>query len=420
MNKFLDFLKRKGIGAEDLKTKSAQELAELHAEFYGEITKSIEESIEAKAPKKEIDALKKELEGAIKLISDELVETQKKLKAALEVGSTDTKDMSIKGQVKSWLLANKDKFESFKSGEIKALTIEIDTKAPALMTVGTNTGSSAYLPAREVIPGYNEIVRNQPFIEQYANTSTTSSANIVWVNMTNKEGNAAFIGEGTLKPLIDWEFATETSTAKKVAARTKVSTEMLEDIDFMAAAIENELRYEVDIKVDQQLLTGDGLTVNLKGITTYAGGYVLTTIKTTTPNNFDAIRAVIGQQVSLNYNPTHVFINPIDGANMSLVKDSTGRPLSMEYMMNGEIYRLKPIETNQIPVGSFLVADMSKFVIRNYKAFTVQYGWENDDFSKNLVSVIGERRLHAYVSANNVGAFTYAAFSTVKTAITAS
>lgn len=425
--KFSEFLKKKGLAVADLTAKSAAELATLQTEFLDEITKAFEEASQNGASKEELKALSEAVKGLklpdekeYSILKGEHLDLMKKMAAIEEKGKAGAeKDSSIRGQIKSFIEANKDKFEAFKKGEQKSFSFEIDTKVAATMLVGTNTGTSAYLPGREVVAGFTEIARNRPFIEQYANTSGTSSPNIVWVNLTNKEGNAAFIAEGTLKPLIDWEFLTETSVAKKVAARTKVSTEMLDDIEFMAAAIENELRYEVDMAVDAALLTGTGLTVFPKGITAYAGGYVLTTIKTTTPNNFDAIRAAIAQIISLNFAPTHVFINPIDAANMDLIKDSTGRPISMEYRNNNTIYRITPIEANQIPVGSFLVADMSKFVVRNYKPFQVAYGWENDDFSKNLVSVIGERRLHTYASSNNTGAFVYATFAAVKTALTA-
>jgi hypothetical protein len=62
---------------------------------------------------------------------------------------------------------------------------------------------------------------------------------------------------------------------------------------------------------------------------------------------------------------------------------------------------------------------MSRFKVRNYQPFSIAYGWVNDDFEKNLVTVIGERRLHAFVAANDIGAFVYDTFANIKTAITA-
>lgn len=302
--------------------------------------------------------------------------------------------------------------------------IRIERRAAGTMTVGNSTGGSSFVPAVEIEPGLIDLARNQPFLENYANTTTTSKPRIVFTQKTNPQGNAAFIGEGAVKPLISFEIGTSESYAKKVADKIKVSTEMLDDVDFIAGEIETELQYQVDIAVDTALLSGAGDgsqgATALKGLTAFVGAYALTTVSTTTPNDFDAIRAAIAQVISLNFSPNIVFYNTIDGANMDLVKDTQGRPLAMEYRdPNGKIYRLVAVETNQIPVGSFLVGDMTRFKVRNYQPFSISYGWVNDDFEKNLVTIIGERRLHAYVAGNDTAAFVYDTFANVKTAITA-
>lgn len=347
---------------------------------------------------------------------------------------------SIAQQLKAFIVANPDKWEAFKSHESLsfgttkekdpvtgqmvqkgAIELQFFHKAAATMSVANSTGASAFVPTIEMVPGLVQIARNQPFLEDYANTSATSSARIVWVEKTNPQGQAAMTPEGGLKPLISFEIKTNESFARKVTDKIKVSTEMLDDIDFIAGEIENELKYQVDIAVDNQLLTGDGTGNNLKGITRYAGLYVLTTVKTTgTPNDADAIRAGIAQIKTLNFNANYAFINPVDGANMDLTKNTQGSYIIPPFQSsNGlTIAGVTVVESNQMPQGQVLLGDMSKFVVRNYKAFSIQYGWVNDDFELNLVTIIGERRLHDYVADNNTGAFIYDSFANIKTAIT--
>lgn len=354
-------------------------------------------------------------------VKDEMIEFAKDIKALKEKSKSnaDNQRKSIATQLKSYLEENKEKWDAFKSEKKGTFEIELDLKAAGTMTVAGNTNSSNYLPQIEMVPGYVDLVRNRPFLEQYANTSGTNRSRIVWVEKVNPDGQAEFIGEGELKPLIDFEWKTNRSDAKKVADKIKVSTEMLDDIEFMAAAIQNELAYQVDILVDDELLTGDGLGDNLKGIDAYAGGYVLTSLTTTDPNNADAIRAGGAQLASLNFLATHAFINPIDAANMDMIKTVDGMYTIPPFKTadGTRIGGVRVIETNQIPVGSVLIADMTKFTVRNYKAFRTTMGWVNDDFEKNLVTFIGERRLHSYIADNHTGAFIYDTFANIKTAL---
>lgn len=360
--------------------------------------------------------LETQLEGLkdFAALKDEHVQLMGAVKALKEKGAAQKESKSVRDQIKSFLEANPDKYNQFKNGEIKRIEIPIDLKAAGTMLVSTNTGSSSYLPTREIVPGVNDIARVTPSIEQYVNGSPTSSANIVWVNKKNQEGTAAMTAEGALKSQVDFELATETSTAKKVTAFTKVSTEMLDDIDFIAAEIENEIKYQIDIKVSSQLLTGDGTGQNLNGITDYAGQYVLTTVLTTAPKKGDAIIAAATQIKSLHFMPTHAFVSVIDHANMMIEKDTTGQPILNRLAELG----LTVVASNEITTGNVLVADMSKYIKRDYKPLSISYGWVDDDFTKNLVTILGERRLHTYCSENNTGAFVYDTFANILTAIT--
>ena len=55
--------------------------------------------------------------------------------------------------------------------------------------------------------------------------------------------------------------------------------------------------------------------------------------------------------------------------------------------------------------GDLWVGDFNYLNIRDVWALTVQFGWENDDFTKNLVTMIGEKRLIAYIKAQYKTAF---------------
>lgn len=425
-------------------------LKEIREQFEGELQKrgyftkaEVDAAIvESMKPYKDLDV---EAVRSYKTDKAGLEKTIGEHKAALEAQGLELRAMkdaqlaalpdrkTIATEIRAAIDKNKEAFDRFKRGESRSFGTDTngnsninlgETRAAATMTVSGSTGGSAFVPGVQMLPGLVDLARNQPFLEDYANTSVSSSPRIVWTEKTNPQGNAAFLAEGGVKSLISIEIKTVESYAKKVADKIKVSTEMLDDIDFIAGEIEKELRYKVDIAVDSSLLSGAGDGSNgatdLKGLTSQVGGYVLTNIATTTPNDFDAIRAGAAQIVSLNFSPNVVFYNTIDGANMDMVKDAQGRPIAVLYKdQNGKIYRLTPIETNQMPIGFVLIGDMTRFKVRNYQPFSISYGWVNDDFEKNLVTILGERRLHAFVATNDIGAFVYDTFANIKTAITA-
>ncbi len=383
------------------------------------------------------EAAKKQFEEAFKDIPVEelrgMMENKKVMKASLRHMAEQIQALQDQGvhrrqvartiaeQIRAQYETRKAEFETFRTEKKGLFEMEIQLRDAATMLVSTNTGGSAYLPVPEILPGFVDLARQKPFLENYVNVAGTSRSKIVWTNKVNPEGNAAFIGEGEVKPLVSFSLETEVSNAKKVADKIKVSEEMIDDIDYMAGEIENELRYLVDIKVDDQLLAGDGLGDNLKGVTEYVGGYVQTGIETSDPNYSDAILAAAAQIANLNFTPNRAFIGIIDGANMDMQKAEDGHYILPPFATSdGRVIKGIPVtETNRIPAGHLLVLDTSKYKVRNYKSFTIRYGWVNDDFEKNLITVIGERRLHAYMSDNETASGVYDTFVNIQTAIAA-
>lgn len=352
--------------------------------------------------------------------------TQGEKIAELEArGTKKTEDFSVRAQIAKWQEENKEAIEGLRNGSLGThpqLT-PLVLRAPETMTIANSLNGSAYLPDPVVLPGVVDLVRVQPTFWNRLYKSRIKANPLVWVNKTNKEGNAQFIGEGVLKPLASFDLSTETSIPKKVAERMKISTELLYDLDYMATEMERELRYEVEMAANAAVLTGTLSSTSPAGITTIASAYNLTTVQTTNPTHVDAIRAAIAQIRSLNFDGViTAYMNPIDIANMDLEKATD----SGVYMLppfasadNTIVKGVRIIEDNNIAVGYLLIGVMDLYRIAMHQPFHIMWGWENDDFSKNLVTVIGEMRFHQWYSSNHVGAWIYDSFANIQTAITA-
>lgn len=339
-------------------------------------------------------------------------------------GKHQPEDMSTRAQVAKWMKEHKDIIDQVRAGKsgVSLPPIQLQRRAPITMLNSTSLGGSAFLPNAQVQPGVIDLVRTQPTFWQALTKGATKANPLVWVNKKNKQGNAAFIGEGVLKPLASFELNTENSVPKKAAERMKVSTEMLYDVEGLTSMIETELAFEVEVAANTAVLTGVESSTNPKGVTQYATLFTLTTVETTTPNNMDAIYAAVVQLQTLNFfTDIRAYVNPIDLGNMNLAKGTDGHYIIPPFTTaNGTTIAGVPVvPDNNIAVGYLLIGDFSKYKVMIYQDFFISWGWENDDFSKNLITVIGEIRFHQFVSSNHVGAFIYDTFANIKTAITA-
>lgn len=311
-------------------------------------------------------------------------------------------------------IKNQDNIAAVKSKQV--VSVELNTKDAALMTTA-NATSAINLWNTEVDRTIHSAPTEPNVIFDRLFKGYASSPNIAWVNRVNEEGGAAFVAEGALKPLKDWEYTTETSTAKKVAVSCKVSTEMLADAPFMRSEIDRLLREDLLRVVNEKVLNGTGTGAEIKGVTVGAAGYTATELndKVENPNYADAIRAAVLQARLLGFYPDVVFINPADRALIDLTKDTTGHYISQELL--SLIRYITIVDTTNIPAGKFLLMDTREWMVRIYENLRLEYGWENDDFRKNLVTVVAEMRLHSYQDSLNAGSVVYDSFATVQAAI---
>ena len=183
------------------------------------------------------------------------------------------------------------------------------------------------------------------------------------------------------------------AAVKKVTAFIKVSKEMIADIPFMRNEIDTELMELVELKLDAQILSGNGTGDNLEGLlqnaTAWAaGGFALSIV---TPNEFDVLRVAIAQIQGLEFNANYILLHPEDCAKMELTKTSQGEyTYAMSYIVDG-IVRVKSIpviENTGVTAGTFLVGDFTKSNLRIREDLNVQVGYVNDDFTKNLMTIL--------------------------------
>ena len=243
----------------------------------------------------------------------------------------------------------------------------------------------------------------------FSNVAPISTRSITFGEMFDISGDAGWTAEGALKPSMTAKVREVNKTAGKVALAVTLTEETLADIPQLVAEIKAEVLNRIGNEEERGILFGDGQDGEITGVFTNIPEYALTSIKVANPNKFDAIIAAYTQVVSvskMNYMPTVVRVNPIDLANMRLTKDSSGQYLFPAFSINGQLIDGLAVKAStSITQGQFFLGDFNYLNIRDYQGLTITFGWVNDDFQKNQVTMIGEKRLIAYIKANRLSHF---------------
>lgn len=387
---------------------------------------------EAKEQLKRFDALSDEQINKIKEFTGEddkgirsILVKQGELITKLQQNVSNAEErMDIRGQVQEWQTRNKDVFAKIKNKEtgvsLQALEIRAANSPMTPANTETNTITiNAGAAIRQGAPIF-ELRRVEPTFWDYIPKGRTNLETYPWVNkkVPADSGAAAFIGPGIAKPGVSFTLEVEKSNAKKVAVSMKLATELLEDVDGMTSFVQGELTYQLKAKINTTLMTGVLSGTVIAGVQTFSVGFTTSGLSTQNPNNWDCARALIAQHRKAFINgPIVIFMNPIDTANMDMekaVSQGTYLGINARPIPGGII-----VEDNNIPVGfvQSIALDCLKTLI--YKDYSVAFGWENADFTLNLITAIAEMRLHSFHSENDAQAFIYDDLADIKSQIAA-
>lgn len=366
-------------------------------------------------------------------------------------------DMHKKGVIKEFISSRKFDLKIYtsenrinESGEVIKMvpTLGVARKVDNPMSDATSVvpiGSGVPFELTNFEPGLARVTRRKPFITQLVDLSRTMTAIVAWAEQTNIDTGTAFsISEGGAGSGTYGSFRwTENSTqVQKIQSMNKITNEMLADLPNAQNEIQTELYELLALKLDQQVLNGNGSAPQLKGILQYAQAFVNAgNLSVAGANNYDAIVAQI-LQVKINgvksgitaggeviniFDATEIVLHPADVAQMDLTKDTLTRyvldqqtyPTDIVSMASKAIAGLRVTENIGMTQGSSLVMDASKSHVRVREDAEIVLGYNNTDFQDNLVSVKGVLRAGHFIKSNQVNAFVSDTFANIKASIQA-
>lgn len=423
MNKFNSFLTEKGITTEQFKEKTAEDLASLYNEYNEKnandltylIAKGQEDNVEA------IKSLKEEIAENTKLQMKSLNETIKQYGLQIKKLSEQEKidGAGVVDSVRKGLELNKEELLKVKGNKNASMSF----KAAGTMLISTNV-SGGNVPVEQRLPGMDAIASRQIRLLDVVTRGTADSNVISWVSQVNKDGAAGGTDEGALKNQIDFDLIVINESVKKRTAFIKVSTEMIDDISFMTAEINNELMRELLKDVENQVYQGDNVGSNLNGIRTVATAFAAGDFAGTvdSANDADVLTVAMNQiEVAEQDDPTYAFVHPNTLTALKLIKTSTTdrRYIDRLVMIAGQMTLdgMPIIKTTLVTKGEYLIGNFAAATVYDKGEIDIEVGRDSDDFTKNLVTVLAEWRGLCLVKTNRRPAFVKGVFATDKLAI---
>ncbi len=401
-----------------------------------EVIKALETKLEEKgfASKTDVEGINAQIEQ-LKTIADqtELKSAFDKLESEIEAlkeapkGNDTVGFKTLEEAIHASLVENKDALNQLKVNASKGIAspLAITVKTPVVIGTGNTIGSAEPMYQLTQDTGIVSVIRKRE-LRYLANVSVGSitSGRALWTEETDEQGNPIFLGEGATKPQGSVLYVNKTQDVKKVAVYAKMTLEMLEDLPQFVSFITRNLERRLDIVVEGQLFTGNGIGDALTGIFEYASAFTGGALagQVEDANELDVLEAIALQVKEANGIPEAVFIHPSTMSKIRLIKDEAGRPVWKDYVTpTGEFNYsgLRVIETLAVTAGEFVGGETSVVNVLNRSGLQIQIGLDGNDLTQNKQTMVLEKRLVQFVSGNDTNVLIQGDFATAITAIQA-
>lgn len=212
---------------------------------------------------------------------------------------------------------------------------------------------------------------------------------IEYSRYTGIQGAAAQqAAEGDAKAAVRPDHSVISQTAITIAGYTKMSRQAMSDSAELRAAVDTVLMREVGKATDVALVNGaTGFTGGFEGLATAYTSLVYTLLP-------DAISEAVATMQTAGFSPDLVALNPNDWLAVTVAKGSDGHYLSGTYLgvVDPSLRGLRVVLSPSIDAGKALVMDSSHSELVSVGGFAVEMAYSGDDFTKNLVTLLGEAR----------------------------
>jgi len=263
----------------------------------------------------------------------------------------------------------------------KGFSADIDLKAVGVMTIGNNLTGSVYTSYVDN-PALRSFVN--PHLRSVFNIIPVSTGSVSFPRGNTPVGEGSFgkQTEGSAKPQVDYDVTVVNTALSFIAGYAKVSRQMIDDLPFLQAYLQQSLIEDFQKAEDTYYLNAIASSATA-GVSSGA-------------NTAEKFIDYVAQLGALNWTPNLALTTHAGWAAMLKTKPSDySLPGGMVIDNNGNvrIVGVPVIPHSLVTASKIYVMDTTKFAIAQQSGLAVRSTeFDQDDFIKNLITFRAEAR----------------------------
>jgi len=241
-------------------------------------------------------------------------------------------------------------------------------------------------------------------IRDVINTGQTGAGSVEYVRQDSASNLAAPTAAGVAKPEEDVTYSLQQTPVRTIAGWMPVQNQQLDDWAQLRSLIDGRLRYSVSRTEEEQVLYGDGTAPNLEGLLVVSGTNDIALngrYSAADHTLIDVVRMGITDVMVSGYEANAVVLHPYDWETIVLTKGTDDRYVWVVITDNNgsRIWGVRVVEavgaaSRSTGARNILVGDFQMGAqLLDRMQLTVQIGLVNDQFIKNMRTILAEERI---------------------------
>lgn len=282
--------------------------------------------------------------------------------------------------------------EVYNRDEAKAMI-----QGKALITGVSDTSGGSFITNDR--QGYYPGLLRPTMVRNLVTVGQTDSDLVEWVKENSFTNAAAEVVEATdtagtgLKPESAIDFAVVQSAVRTIAHWIPATKRALSDAGQLRTIIDQRLNDGVELRLDAQMIVGNGAGENLRGILNTSG--IATVAKGGAEPAVEAIlRAITAVRLAF-MEPSAILLHPNDYVEMRLTKDANGNYIMGPPNLPGpdQLWGVPVVQSSAITQNTGLVGKFDEAILWVREGITVSATDSHADFfTHNLVAILAEGR----------------------------